>query len=173
MKRVSGCYTSYDEKIKALISNYKPAKGVRTTVETKIILRDEGPIYARPKRLSPKEKEILAKQINEWLASGVIHPSTSEYASQVVIVLKKNRVCVDYRKLNKQIIRDRFPMSLIEDSIDELAEARVFLVLDLKNEFFHVRVEQQSQKYTSFVTPSGNTSSRKLHSVFVIVRPVF
>lgn len=52
-----------------------------------------------------------------------------------MIVPKKNgkyRVCVDYRRLNKKIIRDRFPMPRIDDRIDALADARVFSVLDLK-----------------------------------------
>ncbi|XP_076382074.1 uncharacterized protein LOC143260475 [Megalopta genalis] len=116
------------------------------------------PIYSRPRRLSLKEKDVLSEQIKECLQSGVIHPSISEYTSPVVIVPKKNgeyRVCVDYRKINKQIVRDRFPMPLIEDSLDALAGARVFSVIDLRNGFFHVPVGKESQTYTSFVTPSG------------------
>jgi len=62
---------------------------------------------------------------------------------------------VDYRQLNRKILRDRFPMPLIEDRIDALADARVFSVLDLKNGFFHVPVAPESRQYTSFVTPDG------------------
>ncbi|XP_046599255.1 uncharacterized protein LOC124295072 [Neodiprion lecontei] len=105
-----------------------------------------------------REEIILDKQIDEWLKEGVIQPSKSKYSSPVVIVQKKNneyRVCVDYRQLNKKIARDRFPMPLIDDRIDALADARVFSVLDLKNGFFHVPVTLESRKYTSFVTPDG------------------
>lgn len=64
-------------------------------------------------------------------------------------------VCIDYRQLNKKIIRDQFPMPLIDDCIDDLATARVFSVLDLKNGFFHVPITEDSQQYTSFVTHDG------------------
>ncbi|XP_076661125.1 uncharacterized protein LOC143365000, partial [Halictus rubicundus] len=70
--------------------------------------------------------------------------------NQGEVVIKKN-----YRELNRQIIKDRFPMSLIEDCIDSLSGARVFSVLELKNGFFHVPVAEESRKYTSFVTPDG------------------
>lgn len=146
------------EKIDTLIANYRPAKNVNTSVETKIVLRSEEPISHRPRRLAPREKAVLDKQIAEWLGNGVIYPSTSEFASPVVIVPKKSgeyRVCIDYRKINRQMIRDRFPMPLIEESIDSLAEARVFSVIDLKSGFLHVPVEKSSRKYTAFVTPNG------------------
>lgn len=86
------------------------------------------------------------------------HTAQQKYSSPVVIVAKKNgshRVCIDYRQLNGKIVRDRFPMPLIDDCIDALANARVFSVLDLKNGFFHVPVAPESRKYTSFVTPEG------------------
>lgn len=72
-----------------------------------------------------------------------------------------SRICVDYRKINKKIVRDPFPMPLIEDCIDALASARVFSVIDLKNGFFHVPVAEDSQKYTAFVTYEGQYEFRK------------
>lgn len=131
---------------------------MKSSVETKIVLTSEEPIMSRPRRLPPKEKKILEEQIDEWLKDNVIRPSSSEFSSAVVIVPKKHnsyRVCVDYRQLNKKIVRDCFPMPLIEDLIDELSGATVFATLDLKNGFFHVPVAESSRKYTSFVTPSG------------------
>ena len=109
----------------------------------------------KPKRLSVTDKLIVDKQIDEWLQEGIIRPSHSTYSSPVVIADKKDgshRVCVHYRLLNKKIIRDQFPMPLIEDRIDALATSRVFSVLDLKNGYFHVPVAVESQKFTSFVT---------------------
>ncbi|KAK9736412.1 Reverse transcriptase (RNA-dependent DNA polymerase) [Popillia japonica] len=75
--------------------------------------------------------------------------------TEVVIVKKKDgshRLCIDYRKLNKVVVKDRYPLPLIEDQLDRLQEAGVFSTLDLKNGFFHVPVEEQSRKYTAFVT---------------------
>lgn len=140
----------YDEKIRRLIEGYTPNQQVQTNVETRITLKDQEPVRAKPRRLSVQDKQVLQKQIDEWLKDGIVKPSRRTYSSAIVIVPKKDgshRVCVDYRQLNKKIIRDQFPMPLIEDCIDALASARVFSVLDLKNGFFHVPVAEESQKY--------------------------
>lgn len=75
-----------------------------------------------------------------------------------MLVEKKNgqpRLCVDYRCLNKKIIRDRNPLPLIEDQLDRLQDARVFSTFYLKDGFFHVPIEENSVKYTAFVVPDG------------------
>lgn len=67
--------------------------------------------------------------------------STSDFISPVVRVGKKNglrRLCVDYRMLDKKIIKDRYPLPSIEDQLDRLQDARVFSILDPKNVFFHI-----------------------------------
>ncbi|GBO35953.1 Retrovirus-related Pol polyprotein from transposon 297 [Araneus ventricosus] len=51
--------------------------------------------------------------------------------------------------------KDRFPLPLIEDILDRLQGSRVFSTIDLKNAFFHVDVNKDSRKYTSFVTHEG------------------
>lgn len=148
----------YQEQIRKLIDNYKPSQKVQTDVKMEIVLKDQEPIRSKPRRLTMQEKQILQSQVDEWLEKGIVKPSRSTYSSAVVIVAKKDgshRVCVDYRRLNRKIIRDQFPMPLIEDCIDALAPARVFSVLDLKNGFFHVPVAEGSQRYTSFVTHNG------------------
>lgn len=96
--------------------------------------------------------------INELLENGIIRQSESPYASPVVMVLKKNgeyRKCVDYRALNKITVRDNFPLPLIETCMEYLGGNRYFSTLDLKNGFFHVKLDEDSKKYTSFVTPDG------------------
>ncbi|KAK9751620.1 Reverse transcriptase (RNA-dependent DNA polymerase) [Popillia japonica] len=125
---------------------------------TKIILEDEVPIHQQPRRLSLHEMKEVDKQLEEWLQQGVIRPSASDFASPIVLVKKKDgttRICIDYRKLNRKIIKDRYPLPIIEDQIDKLANARIFTTLDLRNGFFHVPVTEDSVKYTSFVTPHG------------------
>lgn len=79
--------------------------------------------------------------------------------SPVVLVKKKDgttRVCVDYRKLNEKIIKMRYPLPIIEDQIDRLQGAKIFSTIDIKNGFFHVRVADDSRKYTAFIVPNGH-----------------
>ncbi|GBM17825.1 Retrovirus-related Pol polyprotein from transposon 297 [Araneus ventricosus] len=111
-----------------------------------------------PHRFPFSEKKIVQTQTAEWLEQGIVEPCSSEYSSPVVIVRKKDgtpRVCIDYRKLNKVIVKDRFHLPLIEDILDRLQGSRVFITIDLKNAFFHVDVNKDSRKYTSFVTHEG------------------
>lgn len=148
----------YREEIKKMITNYTPVNECDVGVKTRIILKDNIPVAARPRRLSPAEKEDVEQIMKQWLEDGIIQPSNSEYASPIVLVKKKDgstRVCVDYRALNKKIERPRFPLPLIEDQLDQLQDVEVFSTLDLKNGFFHVPVDKESQRYTAFVTPNN------------------
>lgn len=141
-----------------MINNYKPVTTRAVDVSMKLILRDDEPVYQRPRRLSASEKEVVNAQIDEWLRDGIIRPSLSEYASPIVLVKKKNgstRLCVDYRLINKKIFKDRYPLPLIEDQLDELQGAEIFSMLDLRNGFFHVPLEESSRKHTAFVVPDG------------------
>ncbi|GBM75673.1 Retrovirus-related Pol polyprotein from transposon 412, partial [Araneus ventricosus] len=101
------------------------------------------------------EREVN-KQIEEWLNEDIIRPSSSEYAIPIVLVKKKDgssRMCVDYRKL--KLVKDKFPLPLIEDVLDTLQEAKVYSTLDLRNGFFHVSVDEDCRKFTSFIVSDG------------------
>lgn len=147
------------EKIKKLVRDYKPNKTREVDLKMSIILKDDEPVYQRARRLAMLEREAVNTQINEWMHEGVIQPSLSDYASPIVLAKKRDgstRLCVDYRLLNKKIIKDRYPLPLIEDQLDSLQGARLYSTLDLKNGFFHVKVDKQSCKYTTFITPDGH-----------------
>ena len=121
-------------------------------------MKDDTPIAQRPRRISPREQEEVDKQIKSWLAEGIIRVSYSEYSSPLVLVRKKDgslRICIDYRLINRRMVKDEYPLPIIDDHIDKLSAARVFSALDLKNVFFHLRVNNESIKYTSFVTMTG------------------
>jgi hypothetical protein len=88
-----------------------------------IQLKSDKQFYFRPRRLSFYEKECLQKILDNMLSKKIIRLSKSEYSSPIVLVKKKNgdyRLCVDYCELNKYIMKDRFPLPLIDDNIDLL-----------------------------------------------------
>lgn len=141
-----------------MVENYKPNKTEDAGIEMKVLLHNEEPIYDSPRRLPLAERKEVEKQVEEWLKAGIVRPSNSDFASPIVLVRKKDnsyRMCIDYRKLNKKVIKDRFPLPLIDDILDKLHSATTFSTIDLKNGFFHVPIEEQSRKYTSFVTHHG------------------
>lgn len=151
--------------IKDLIDNYKLTQTRGVGVKMTLVLKDNEPVYQRARRLAPHDRDEVNTQISQWLEDGIVRHSISDYASPVVLVAKKNgskRLCVDYRLLNRKIIKDRYPLPLIEDQLDRLQDAKVFSTLDLRNGFFHVPVDEPSQRYTAFIVPDGHFEFLKM-----------
>ena len=78
-------------------------------------------------------REMVAKDVNKILNAGVIEPASTEWASPVVLVPKKDgslRLCVDYRRLNAKTAADAHPLPRMDDCINSLGDAAVFTTLD-------------------------------------------
>ena len=85
--------------------------------------------------LSRKEREEVHKFILEQLRKGYIRPSKSPQTALVFFVGKKDRkkrMVQDYQYLNKWIIRNNYPLSLISDIIENIRTKKVFMKMDLR-----------------------------------------
>jgi len=74
----------------------------------------------------------------ELLRLGHIRPSSSPFASFVVLVKKKDgtlRMCIEYRALNKKILKNKYPISRIDELMDELRGAKYFSKIDLRSRY--------------------------------------
>lgn len=143
------------QEVENIARSYQSKKTREIGTKMTIILKDDIPIYQKPRRLSLSEQEEVDNQLRTWLENG-IRSSDSDYANPVVLIKKKSgdtRICVDFQKLNKKIIKDRYPLSRIDD---QLQGATVFSTIDLRNGCFHVEIAEESRKYTSFVVPTGH-----------------
>jgi hypothetical protein len=122
-------------------------------------LPDAIPVNSRPYRYSPIHKDEIERQVKELLLAGHITHSTSPYASPVLLVQKKDgtwRFCVDYRKLNDITIKNRFPMPIIDEILDELAGTRYFTKLDMRSGYHQVRMHPADEHKTAFKTHHGH-----------------
>ena len=121
------------------------------------------PVNSKPYRYSPFHKDEIERQIRELLAAGLITPSTSPYASPVLLVQKKDgswRFCVDYRRLNDITIKNRFPMPLVDEILDELAGTCYFSKLDMWLGYHQVRMKKGEEHKTAFKTHHGHFEFR-------------
>jgi len=115
-------------------------------------------VQRRPYRLSPEEREIVRERLRELLRCNIIRPSSSPYASPMLLVKKKNgsdRLCIDYRELNSNTVADKYPLPLISDQIDRLRGSYYFTCLDMASGFHQIPIHSDSVEYTAFVTPDG------------------
>lgn len=130
-----------------------------TTGELNIRLKNPDKIVQRrPYRLSPLEREKVKEIIQDLKDNGIIRDSSSPFSSPILLVKKKDgsdRLCVDFRELNANTIRDHFPLPLIADQIDKLGKARYFTCLDMAAGFHGIPIASNSIEKTAFVTPDG------------------
>lgn len=102
-------------------------------------------------------KDEVNKQISELLANGIIRPSRSPYNSPVWIVPKKldasnekkYRMVIDYRKLNKVTIADKYPIPEINEVLAQLGNNKLFSVLDLKSGFHQIKLKSTEIEKTA------------------------
>ena len=75
-----------------------------------------------------------------------------------MVVKKKNgdvRLCIDYRKLNLQTIKDAYALPNLEETFSALTGSKWFSVLDLKSVYYQIEVEETDKPKTAFVCPLG------------------
>jgi hypothetical protein len=115
-------------------------------------------ISKRAYRVSGPELVELKKQEDELLEKGYIRPSTSPWAALVLFVEKKDgmkRMCIDYRALNEVTIKNKYPLSRIEDLFGQLRGASVFSKIDLRSGYHQLRIRPSDITKTTFITKYG------------------
>ncbi|XP_073355335.1 uncharacterized protein [Aegilops tauschii subsp. strangulata] len=152
--------------INNLLQEYKDVFAEPTTLPPKRELDHKIPLmpgvdppHVRPYRVPHHQKEEMEKQIKHLLDNKLIRNSQSPYAALVLLVKKKDstmRLCTDFRRLNTVTVKDKFPIPVIEDLLDELHGAKIFSKIDLRSGYHQIRMDPADIHKTAFRTFLGH-----------------
>ncbi|MCO5601487.1 hypothetical protein L7F22_055608 [Adiantum nelumboides] len=177
--RVQGILDAYNKKItvqsrgKTLILDVKLKGESIPTVSTSAItylpperLKDhaidlvpgDSPPNRPPYRVSAAQQKEIMSQVGELLEKGLIQPNSSPFCPPVLLVQKKDgswHMCIEYRALNKNTIKNRFPIPRIDDILDKLEGAAMFSRIDLKSGYHQIRIRSEDVHKIAFRTAFG------------------
>lgn len=131
----------------------------------KLPLLNDSTINLRQYRIPEKHKQEVAKQVKKLLENDIIETSISPFNSPLLLVPKKSlennteklyRLCIDYRKLNKNLVPYQFPLPRIDEILDQLGKATIFSTLDLSQGFHQVMIDKADREKTAFSTAFGH-----------------
>nr|GEY80181.1 retrotransposon protein, putative, Ty3-gypsy subclass [Tanacetum cinerariifolium] len=117
------------------------------------------PIARPPYRLAPSKIRELSVQLQELMEKGFIRLSLSPWGEPVLFVKRKNRsfrTCIDYREINKLTIKNRYPLSRIDDLFDQLQGSSVYYKINLRLGYHQLRIKEEDIPFIAFRTRYGH-----------------
>lgn len=124
----------------------------------RIHLTDDRPFRLPYRRVPPAHYQKLRQVLTDMEEKEIIRKSSSEYASPLVMLWKKDsgpRICTDFRWLNARTLKDAHPLPHQSDCLAALRGNCLFSTMDLTSGFFNIPMHEDDKKYTAFTTPLG------------------
>lgn len=119
---------------------------------------DSKPIKQKTRPIPIVARKEFKGIIKDLLERKVIEPSSSEWASPVVLVKKKDgtlRLCIDYRQLNKVTKQDSYPLPTIDAVLQSLSGKKVFSTLDMASGYWQIKLTEEAKAKSAFTTSEG------------------
>ena len=138
--------------------------GVTGVVTHEIDTGDAAPIRQSMRRYPPAHLQATDQHVDSMMNQNVIEPATSPWASNLVLVRKKDgsyRCCVDYSFLNAVTRKDVYPLPRIDVCLDAMASAKWFSTFDLRSAYHHVLINPADSDKTAFICHRGMYKFRR------------
>ena len=132
--------------------------GTSNLTEHPIRLTADIPVCCKPYVVLYSVRKSLQEDIQRMIDMNVICPSALRYSSPVVVVCKRdgtNRICIDYRRLNRITLPDSEPMTSMPALTQKFGKNKYFSKLDLRKGYWQIPVAKEDVYKTAFVTPDG------------------
>jgi hypothetical protein len=126
------------------------------------------PVIHPPRKVAVKLRPKVKDELDRLEKLGIIDKvnDPTDWVNSMVVVNKPKvnqvRLCVDPKDLNKAVKREHYPMKNIEDILPKLSGAQYFTVLDAKNGFWSIRLDEESSELCTFNTPYGRYKFNRL-----------
>ena len=157
--------TDISDQVKALLSEFNDVLSVsefdlgRTgIVKHQIDTGNNRPIRQALRPQPRVHLPVIDQLVDDMQQQGIIEPCQSEWASNIVLVKKKDgsvRFCVDYRKLNDITRKDAYPLPRIDTCLDRLSGSVWYSTFDLRSGFHQVEVDPADVNKTTFICHRG------------------
>ena len=116
------------------------------------------PIKQGPYRLPPSKRERMKAAVEYLLELGLAERSKSPWSSPCILVPKQDgtdRLCTDYRQVNRITVPDAYPLPRLDDIIDTLGNATYITKIDLLRGYYQIPLTERAKLISAFVTPDG------------------
>jgi transposase InsO family protein len=150
------------KKIDCLLMEYKDifsdVPGRTNLVEHEIKVTQEEPVRQRAYPTPYGLQKDIDKEIDEMLKAGIIERTDSPYAAPLVVVKKadgSNRLCCNYKQLNKITIFDPEPMTTTEEIFNKLSGSTIFSKFDFCKGYYQIGMKESSKDKTAFICSKG------------------
>ena len=133
-------------------------RGKTDIIRMEIYTGNARPRRQPARRMPPLVQREVSQQLAEMQRDGVIEPSSSPWASPIVLVKKRDgthQFCIDYRGLNSVTMPDSFPLPRINDFLEQLGESKFFSTIYVASRFWQILMHPLSQPKTAFVVAQG------------------
>ncbi|UYV82899.1 K02A2.6-like [Cordylochernes scorpioides] len=115
----------------------------------------------------PYHIKLKEEQLDAMVAQEVIEPvdEPTEWCAPIVLAGKPNgkiRICVDLSRLNLSVERELHPLPVLEHELAQLNGAKIFSRLDANSGFWQIKLSEESQTLTTFITPFGRYKFKRL-----------
>ena len=154
-KAISGVWMKLTKRFPVLVM--AEGQGPQVKTEVRIPIKDPHlpPVCVPNYRSALAEKDFINTKIRDLLGKGIIRQTRSEWNSPILVVPKagseeKFRLVIDYRKLNKRVAGDRYPLPHIEDLLAKPAHAKIYSKIDLTAGFHQIPVNRDDQDVLAF-----------------------
>ena len=128
---------------------------------------DVSPVAQPARRIPFHLRDKVDEKLQELIEMDIIEPASgpTSWASPLVVVPKPNgdvRICIDMRRANQAVIRERHPIPTLDETLTALNGAAIFSKLDLKMGYHQIELDDESRDITTFVTHRGVMRYKRL-----------